>query len=70
MSRWAIGFAAIFLAFVLAGDGFAKGGHGGNGRIHINGTISGPGVVVPAATFGPGEPPVAAAAQGGWAEYE
>ena len=29
MSRWAIGFAAIFLAFVLAGDGFAKGGHGG-----------------------------------------
>lgn len=48
----------------------ANGGHGGNGRIHINGTISGPGVVVPAATFGPGEPPVAAAAQGGWAEYE
>jgi hypothetical protein len=47
----------------------ANGGDGGNGRIHINGTISG-GAVVPSATFGPGEPPLAASVEGAWSSYE
>jgi len=48
----------------------ANGGNGGNGRIHINGTVVGAGSITPSATFGPGEPPLAASADGAWSSYE